>query len=135
MNRRERQEWHWNYEGFETLAKNRLVADWIKGLDADDPEAMEALFDVLSPLQKLPNDEWSAQDFKPLEDGISEIRFKTSDHKYRIYGCFGSGQTYIMLVGTDKKVGNQKDAKDLARKRRGQIQRREARTHPFLFEF
>jgi putative component of toxin-antitoxin plasmid stabilization module len=123
-----REQWNWRFFGFETPAKNRPISDWINGLPDD---ARDELVDVLLHLQVRPNNEWPAEHFKPLEDGISEIRFKTAAHKYRIYGCFGEAQSYFMLVATDKKVSNQKDAKQLAKNRRGQLQRREAGSHPF----
>jgi putative component of toxin-antitoxin plasmid stabilization module len=131
MTRRERKQWNWTFLGFETPAGNRPVRDWINGLLED---ARDELVDVLLQLQIRPNNEWAPEHFKPLEDGISELRFKTATHKYRIYGCLEENQTYIMLVGTDKKVSNQKNAKDLAKERRSQLQRGEARTHPFSVE-
>ena len=124
----QRQQWKWDFFGFETPAGNRPISNWINSLFDD---AKDELVDVLLHLQIRPNNEWPAEHFKPLEDGISEIRFKTASHRYRIYGCFGEGQSYFMLVATDKKVSNQKDAKQLAKDRRGQLQRREARSYPF----
>jgi len=131
MIKRERIQWNWTFLGFETPVGNRPIRDWINALSEG---AREELVDILLQIQVRPNDEWAAEHFKPLEDGISEIRFRTATHKFRIYGCFGNGQTYIMLVSTDEKVSNQKDAKRLAKDRRGQLQRREARTHPFSIE-
>jgi putative component of toxin-antitoxin plasmid stabilization module len=131
MNRRGRKQWNWTFLGFETPAGNRPIRDWIHALLED---ARDELVDVLLLLQIRPNSEWAAEHFKPLEAGISEIRLTTATHKYRIYGCFGESQTYIMLVATDKKVSNQRDAKQLAKDRRGQLQRGEARTHLFSIE-
>jgi phage-related protein len=127
-----REQWDWTFLGFETPARNRPVRDWIGAL----PEAArDELVDVLLQFQVRPNGQWAAEHFKPLEDGISEIRFRTATHRYRVYGCFGGQQqTYIMLHGTDKKVSNQRDAKRLAKDRMGQLQRREAGTHPFTVE-
>jgi putative component of toxin-antitoxin plasmid stabilization module len=131
MTRQERKQWNWTFLGFETAAGNKPIRDWINALLQD---ARDELVDVLLQLQVRPNTEWAAEHFKPLEDGLSEIRFKTATHKYRIYGCFGESLTYIMLVATDKKVSNQKDAKRLAKDRRGQLQGGKARTHPFGIE-
>jgi phage-related protein len=127
-NERERKSWNWVFLGFETPAGNRITSDEINALPQD---AQDELVDVLVQLQVRPHTEWAAEHFKPLEDGLSEIRFRTASHKYRIYGCFWGNQTYLMLVATDKKVSNQKDAKQLAKDRRGQLQRRKARSHPF----
>lgn len=130
MSRRERTQWNWAFLGFETPAGNRPIRDWINALPDD---ARDELVDVLLQMQVRPNTEWPAEHFKPLEDGISEIRWQTATHKYRIYGIFGENQTYIMLVATDKKVSNQKNAKQLAKNRRGQLQTG-ARTHAFGIE-
>src|SRR5271165_611571 len=107
----ERQAWNWAFLGFETLAGSRPVRDWINALSED---ARDELVDILVYMQKRPNNEWPAEHFKSLEDGLSEVRFKSATHKHRIYGYFGPTwckQAYTFLVGTDKKVSNQRDAK------------------------
>ena len=128
----ERQQWDWSFYGFETSLGNRPVRDWIVGLPLD---ALDELVDVLVYMQKRPNSEWSPENFKPLEDGLSEIRFSDESQTYRIYGYFGPHrQAYTFLVGKDKKVSNDKSGKNLAKTRRGQLQRNEARIHLFSFE-
>jgi hypothetical protein len=130
-----RGQWHWTFYGFETPAGNRPVRDWVNGLSED---GLDELVDVLAYMQVRPNTEWSPENFKPLENGLSEIRFETEDHWYRIYGCFGpERQEYTFLHGTTKKVKNDKDGKKLASDRRDQLQpgaRVRARVHQFRIE-
>jgi hypothetical protein len=126
------EQWHWTFFGFETSGGNHPVRDWINGLSDD---ARDELVDVLVYMQVRPNSEWSPENFKPLEDGLSEIRFESESHWYRIYGCFGPNrQEYTFLHGTTKKVRNDKRGKKLAKTRRDQLQRREARVHEFRIE-
>ena len=130
----DRPTWNWTFHGFEGPTGDRPVSNWIALLP---DEARDELVDSLVYMQKRPNSEWAAEHFKSLEDALSEIRFRTSTHTYRIYGYFGPKgchQTYTFLVGTEKKVSNQRDAKRLAKTRRGQIERGEARTYPFTFQ-
>jgi len=127
-----RGEWHWTFYGFETPAGNRPVRDWINTLPED---AVDELVDVLAYMQVRPNTEWSPENFKPLENSLSEIRFSSQDHWFRIYGCFGpERQEYTFLHGTNKKVKNDKDGKKLAADRHQQLQRTEARVHEFRIE-
>ena len=134
MTRRDRQNYCWSFHGFETPARNRPVSDWINELSID---TRDELIDLFLYMRIRPPNEWGAEHFKPLEDGLSEIRFRDRDDVCRIYGYFGPPlffQSYTMLVGAAKKVQNDRDSKKLAKTRRGQIDRKEARTHPFRFE-
>jgi hypothetical protein len=134
MIRKERKQYDWTFYGFETPAGNRLIRDWIVGLP---DEARYELIDILVLMKTRPHDEWPAEHFKPLEDALSEIRFRGADCNWRIYGYFGPDgykQPYTFLVGTEKKVSNQRDAKQLAKDRRSQIQHGAAKVHAFSFE-
>jgi hypothetical protein len=134
MARKERQSYNWTFYGFETAGKNRPVSDWINALS---PDAKDELVDMLLYMRIRPPNEWGAEHFKPLEEGLSEIRFKDSDAVCRIYGHFGPVscfQSYTMLVGAEKKVSNDRDSKKLAKTRRGQLERNEARIYKFDFE-
>src|SRR5262249_44309570 len=122
----------WTFYGYQTPAGNRPVSEWIAGLPQ---EAIDEFVDVVSYLQIRPNHEWPPEYFKPLEDRISKVRFSNQDHWYRIYGCFGPHREgYIFLLGTDKKVRNQRHAKNLSRERRDQIERGEARVYELRIE-
>jgi|SRR6266851_5539879 len=141
------EQWCWTFYGFQTQVGNKPVRDWINGLphDAIDGSGLfcktahypiDELLDVLAYMQVRPNVEWhSPQNFKPLEAGLSEIRFSTEDHWYRIYGIFWpiGRAKYTFLHGTDKKVKNDKDGKKLANDRRDQLRRRQASIHEFSF--
>ncbi|SRR6266700_766852 len=127
------EQWSWLFFGYETPAGNRPVRDWIRSLTNDE---LDELFDVLVYMRVRPNSEWpSPQNFKPLEDELSEVRFSTEDHWYRIYGFFWPArQNYTFLHCTGKKVKNDRDGKKLAKDRRDQLLNGLARVHPFSFE-
>jgi hypothetical protein len=131
---KERKVWNWTFLGFETALKNRLVQDWFDGLpDIAQDEAR----DTLGYLQHASIIEWKRPRFSPLEEGISEVRFKAESITYRIYGCFwpeGTQQSYTFLHGTDKKVKNDTHGKGIAKDNLGKLRRREATTHQFKFE-
>lgn len=134
MTRKERKQYDWTFRGFETPVGNRPVLDWINTLAA---EARYELIDIVIYMKVRPHNEWAPEHFKPLEDGISEIRFRDGDSVYRIYGYFGPSwhlQSYTFLVGAEKKVKNDRDSKKLARSRRDQVERKQATIHDFSFE-
>lgn len=128
-------QWNWTFRGYETVPQgNRPVQEWYDRLPV---EAKDQVADVLGYLQHLPVAEWKRPTFAPLEDKISEIRFKANQVKYRIYGYFGPTgfrQSYTFLHGTDKKVSNDKRGKKTAKDRMDEIERGIARTHEFEFE-
>jgi putative component of toxin-antitoxin plasmid stabilization module len=130
MTSREQRQYDWTFRDFETPVGNRPVRDWIYALSE---EARDELVDILIYMRIRPHYEWAPEHFKPLEDGISEIRFRDGDSICRIYGYFGPHQSYTFLVGAEKKVKNDRDSKKLAKSRRDQVERREARVHAFSF--
>jgi hypothetical protein len=134
MARQERKQFDWTFRGFETPVGNRPVRDWILALSED---GREELIDIVLYMRIRPPHEWAAEYFKPLEDGISEIRFRDLDSVCRIYGYFGPTryfQSYTLLVGAEKKVKNDRDSKQLAKSRRDQLERGEAGSHTFSFK-
>lgn len=136
----------WWFFGYETPAGNRLVQEWF---DALLPNERDEVRDNLGYLQNLPLRLWRKPEYSPLGDGLSEIRFKVRslNEVIRIYGFFWPPQpkekdrqtgvkyypTYTFLHGTSKKVKNDKAGKAEARKRMGQIKRKEAEIHAFKF--
>jgi putative component of toxin-antitoxin plasmid stabilization module len=134
MTSREQRQYDWTFRGFETPVGNRPVRDWINALSE---EARDELVDILIYMKFRPHNEWAPEHFKPLEDGISEIRFRDGGSVCRMYGYFGPQwfvQSYTFLVGAEKKVKNDRDSKKLAKSRRDQVERREARVHVFSFQ-
>ena len=135
MRRKERKEWNWQFRGFETPASNRPVKDWI--VNECPTDGRDDLVDILLYMKARPQEEWDREHFRSLDDGISEIRFTGSGLTLRIYGYFGPSwfvQSYTFLVGNIKKVKNDVDAKRLAKSRRDQIEKREARVHDFVIQ-
>jgi len=125
--------WYWRFFGFETLVGNRLVQDWFNELPED---ARNDARDIIAHLQHLPNHLWRRPEFDQLEDGLSEVRFKSPLNTYRIYGFFGPEgfrRVYTFLHGADKKVRNDRNAKRVARDRMGQLSQQKARVHEFEF--
>jgi hypothetical protein len=134
MARKEREQFDWTFRGFETPLGNKPVRNWIMALS--DSGRYE-LIDIVLYMKIRPPHEWAAEHFKPLEDGLSEIRFRDGGSTCRIYGYFGPSwhfQSYTFLVGAEKKVKNDRDSKQLAKSRRDQLERREAGFHAFSFE-
>jgi hypothetical protein len=128
----QREQWYWTFWGYESRLKNRPVAVWINKLSQP---ARDELVDVLCYMRVSPNNEWLPQHFRLLDDGISEIRFQDADHWLRIYGFFWPDRMcYTMLHGTEKKVKNDKDGKNLAKSRRDELKKREASVHLFSVE-
>src|ERR1700728_3215799 len=121
MTRKERQQFEWTFRGFQTPLGGRPVSDWIKGLSQ---EAVDDLVDIVLYMRVRPQYEWDGEHFQPVEDGISEVRFYDAAFTHRVYGYFGPAwlkQNYTFLVGSSKKVKNDKASKLLARSRRDQI--------------
>lgn len=134
MLRRERRQYDWTFRAYQTPAGNKPVVDWIMALS---PDGRDELVDIILYMRLRPQNEWAAEHFKPLEDGISEIRFRDGDLVCRIYGYFGPTwhvQSYALLVGAEKKVKNDRDSKELAKSRRDQIERRQAGFHSISFK-
>lgn len=134
MGCKEPRQFQWTFYGYETAWRNRPVSDWIKELSLD---GRDELIDIVLYMRVRPPNEWDPENFKPLDDGISEIRFRDGDSVCRVYGYFGPTwhvQSYTFLVGATKKVKNDRDSKNLAKTRRDQIERRETNIHRFSFE-
>jgi phage-related protein len=125
--------WNWSFLGYEAPSGNRPVQEWFDGL-AD--EVKDEARDAIGYLQHSSIQQWSRPHFEKLEDGISEVRFRVSNVRYRIYGYFATEvrQSYTFLHGTHKKVSNDRKGKKTAKDRMGEIGRKEARTHKFEFE-
>jgi len=127
-------EWNWRFFGFQWLNDNKPVQDWFDGL-LDD--AKEELRDTIGHLQHLPPHLWKKPQFDPLTgEDVTEVRFETATHFYRIYGYYGpkgQRQSFTFLLGNDKKIRNDTKGKREASKRRGYIERGEAKVHRFEF--
>jgi hypothetical protein len=126
----------WTFHAYCTPAGGRQVQEWFAGLDED---SKEAIIDTITYMQHLPITNWQRPSFKPLGDGLSEIRCKvnTLNHHVRIYGTFapaGKRFAYTLLLGTTaKKERNDRTAIAEARKRLGQLQAKRVFTHVFKF--
>jgi hypothetical protein len=124
--------WFWTFLAFKTLQGNCPVQEWFDGLGDG---ARDDLQDTLAYLQVIANNLWRRPKFDQLEDEISEIRGHTATEELRIYGYFpGLQQTYTFLNGTDKKVRNDRQGKQLAKQRLALIRANRATTHKFEFD-
>jgi len=127
--------WNWRFFGLEWLNGNRPVQDWFDGLPV---EAKDEARDTFGYLEHSPITAWKKPKFDPLRgEEVSEVRFGTETHTYRIYGCYGPDylgrQVFSLLYGHDKKTGNDREGKREATKRRRLVERREAVVHAFEF--
>lgn len=137
----EKENWRWTFYGFESSREGKPVQTWFDSLLKNDRFEIIDLLEWLRIEIKRP---WRPPQFDPLEgeSGISEIRIpeiRSAEGSvfYRIYGCFGVGsyaRSYIFLHGTDKKVKNDVEGKGVARRRFGELVRREATFHKFDFQ-
>jgi hypothetical protein len=128
-------DWNWRFFAIEWLDGNRPVQSWFDDLPDD---AKEEARDTIRILRNLPPHLWKKPQHDPLSgEEVTEIRFETASHYYRIYGHFGGPpgerQVYTFLYGTDKRVRNDTSGKREATKRKGFITRKEARIHGFKF--
>lgn len=127
--------WNWRFFGFQWANDGQPVQDWFDLLPQD---AKDEALDTIGYLQHLSLAAWKKPKFDPLGgEEVSEVRFETNSHTYRIYGYYGpSGygrQVYTFLYGHDKHVRNDKKGKREASKRKGFIERGEATVHEFKF--
>src|SRR4029077_1388100 len=127
--------WNWRFFGFQWLNGNEPVQIWFDGLPRD---ARGEALDTFGYLQHSPITAWRKPRFDPLKgEEISEIRFYTDAHTYRVYGYFGPSylgrQVFTFLYGHDKKTSNDVDGKREATKRKRDIERQKATVHKFEF--
>ncbi|HEV2492960.1 MAG TPA: hypothetical protein VG204_07790 [Terriglobia bacterium] len=136
------QNWEWEFLGFESVKEGRPVQVWFDLLPEGD---RFEIIDLFIWLRAKTRSLWTLPEFDPLdgEGGISEIRvpeIRTADGSvfYRIYGVRGARElerSYILLHGTDKVVKNDIEGKRIAKRRLGELERREQATvHSFDFE-
>ena len=106
-----------------------IVQDWIDDLSEEAKQELETTLDYL---QILPLDKWSKPEGKVLKEGLSEIRFDADQAPHRIYGFpWPTGAlyrwNYTMLHAHNKAKGrSQQDQIALAKKRKKQLERKEA---------
>lgn len=129
------EQWNWRFFGFEWLNGNRPVQDWFDELL---PDAKNEARDTFGYLQHSPIATWRKPKFDPLKgEEVSEVRFATETHTYRIYGYYGPDylgrQVFSLLYGHDKKTGNDREGKREAKKRRHLVEQRKANVQPFKF--
>jgi hypothetical protein len=127
--------WNWRFFGFMWLTGSRPVQEWFDLLSDD---AKYEARDTFGYLQHLPLASWKKPKFDLLKgEEVSEVRFETETHVYRIYGYYGPSklgrQVYTLLYGHDKKLGNDAKGKREATKRRKAIGRGDAKVHEFEF--
>jgi len=115
----------WRFMDYCSPVGNNLIEDWYEDL----PDEAQAEFDVTLKALSITEDWRVTTEFKALGLGLCEIRFKALNVQYRPLGYFGPGEKcFSIYVGCKKKgtVYTPPDAFDLANKRRGKVQRREA---------
>jgi hypothetical protein len=127
--------WNWRFFGIQWLGGGKPVQEWFNQLPE---EARDEARDSVGYLQHLPIASWKKPKFDPLKgEEVSEVRFETDSHTYRIYGYYGPSeqgrQVYTFLFGHDKKVRNDAKGKREATRRKGLIERRHASVHKFEF--
>ena len=127
--------WNWRFFGLLWSTDNKPVQDWFDLLPED---AKDEARDTFGYLQHLPIAAWKKPQFDPLKgEEVSEVRFETATHFFRVYGYYGPNsrgrQVYTLLLGHDKKSRNDKAGKREATKRKRSLDRGDAQTHEFEF--
>jgi hypothetical protein len=101
-------------------AGNNLIADWYCGISVESRAMFDDLLEVLS--KKA---EWKYPDFKRLDDGLGEIRWKCDKKQHRVIGCsWKNPNGYLLLIGCTHKqqIDDPPDALETADKRRRGLQ-------------
>ena len=99
-----------------TPSGNNDIASWYCLQSVDCRAAFDDLLDILSK-KKI----WSEPEFKRLDGGLGEIRWRVGKVQYRMIGCaWKDPQGYLLLIGCthEQKVYNPPDAIRTADKRR-----------------
>jgi len=99
-----------------TPSGNNDIAEWYCRQSTDCRAAFDDLLDILSKKAT-----WSEPEFKRLNDGLGEIRWKSGKVQYRVIGCaWKHPPGYLLLIGCTHKqrIYNPPDAIATADKRR-----------------
>jgi len=105
---------------YKSPAGNNLIAEWYCRISVEARAMFDDLLDVLSKKAI-----WSYPDFKRLDDGLGEIRWKCDKKQYRVIGCsWKEPQGYLLLIGCTHKqdIYDPPDAIGTADKRRRGLQ-------------
>jgi|ERR1017187_2943076 hypothetical protein len=123
----------WTFYGFCSAAGNRLVQEWF---DVCDQELKDEIIDSLRYHENVERHLWKRPGFDELGgEGISEFRFKAIGTWWRIYGDYGPKRhEYTFLHGDEKKVGNDKAGKQIAKERKKLLAQGKASVHEFRWK-
>jgi hypothetical protein len=97
-------------------AGNNLIAEWYCDISVDARAMFDTLLDVLAKEAV-----WKYPEFKPLDDGLGEIRWKCDNKQHRVIGCrWKVPSGYLLLIGCThkQKIYSPPDAIATADKRR-----------------
>lgn len=120
-------DWRTPIRCFVSPADNNKIADWYSGLLAQEKaDADEFLTDMRK------TTDWKLPNYRPRLRGyneIGELRWQSENKQHRLIGCFMSG-FWCALIGCTHKQQRYDpvDALETARRRKGQVERGEART-------
>jgi putative component of toxin-antitoxin plasmid stabilization module len=120
----------WKFYAYRTPAGNEVVQEWF---DAQDDDLKDEIRDSLQYHQNVERHLWKRPGFDELGgEGISEFRFSVRGAKYRIFGPVRHAYTLLLPAGKDTR--NQRHEKNEGKKRKGQLERREASVHEFRWQ-
>lgn len=88
----------WQFAGVVTNSGD-VIRDWL----GRDPE-LQARMDVQLRRLRLMPLPWPMPYYRPLGDGVGEIRFDLRKVEHRLYGYFESRQFVVVLASSDKKA-------------------------------
>lgn len=105
-----------------------VIGSWI----AAHPGARARLRIRVQHLRRIPRTEWTKKQFRPLGDGLFEIKWEWNNVQFRIAG-FDHNGFFVMVVGyTHKqKVYDPRNWLETAKRRKGEVKYDKWRTVEF----
>ena len=103
------------------------IAQWYEDLSTQERADADRFIDNVRKVR-----DWSWPDYTHLFSGIGELRWKSCNKQHRLLGFF-SGEAWVVLHGCYHKgrTYTPHDSLETAKKRKGQIDRKEVATVEF----
>lgn len=104
----------WQFAGLKTSSGN-VLKDFVSG-----DKKFQARVDAFLRRQRWKELPWTLPDYRPLGNTIGELRIDYQKVEHRMYGYFGPGRQFIVLLTGSGKKGQEEKIK-AAKKLKKQI--------------
>lgn len=105
-------------------AENNQIAVWYAGLSKQEQSDADEFIKTLRKMRR-----WRGPDYRRLDDGIGELRWKSENKQQRLLGFFQDGVWYALIGCKHKQqIYTPQNCLDTAKKRKRQIQNNEVTT-------